>query len=88
MLQKVFISRLSKCAHYRWGCEGEQLISSNKLLYECCQASRKVCAAVRSGVRIAEATAGNGNPGLQILTGKLSKKPKCCDFNVYVVQIS
>ena len=35
------------------------------------KASRKVCAAVRSGVRIAELTAGKTNPSLEIVTGRL-----------------
>ena len=34
------------------------------------KASRKVCAAVRSGVRIANATAGKGFPGLEKVTGE------------------
>ena len=34
------------------------------------QASRKVCAAVKSGVRVAKSTAGNGCDGIKIITGK------------------
>ena len=33
------------------------------------KASRKVCAAVRSGVRVTTSTAGNNNPGIEIMTG-------------------
>ena len=35
------------------------------------KASRKVCAAVRSGVRIAESTAGPDFPGIKIVTGNM-----------------
>lgn len=33
------------------------------------KASRKVCAAVRSGVRVAKSTAGINKPGIEIVTG-------------------
>ena len=35
------------------------------------QASRKVCGAVKSGVRIAESTAGPNFPGIKIVTGEM-----------------